>query len=47
MVDDMERRGPADLLLFFIMLVLLAVGLIMVLSSSSYDAMLTYDHSLY
>ena len=47
MVDDMERRGPADLLLFFIMLVLLAVGLIMVLSSSSYDAMLTYDDSLY
>ena len=47
MVNEMERRGPADLLLFFIMLVLLAVGLIMVLSSSSYDAMLTYGDSLF
>ncbi len=46
-VYDMERRGPADLLLFFITLVLLAVGLIMVLSSSSYDAMLTYGDSLF
>ncbi|MBQ3508904.1 MAG: putative lipid II flippase FtsW [Peptococcaceae bacterium] len=44
---DMERRGPADLLLFFITLVLLAVGLIMVLSASSYDAMLTYGDALF
>ena len=43
----MERRGPADLLLFFITLVLLAVGLIMVLSASSYDAMLTYGDALF
>ena len=43
----MERRGPADLLLFFITLVLLAVGLIMVLSSSSYDAMLTNGDALF
>ncbi len=43
----MERRGTPDLLLFFITLVLLAVGLIMVLSSSSYAAMLTYDDALY
>lgn len=43
----MERKGPADLLLFFIMLVLLAIGLIMVLSASSYDALLNYDDALY
>ena len=43
----MERKGPADLLLFFIMLVLLAIGLIMVLSASSYDALLHYDDALY
>jgi len=43
----MERKGPADLLLFFITLVLLAIGLIMVLSASSYDAMLHYDTALY
>lgn len=43
----MERRGPADLLLFFITLVLLAIGLVMVLSSSSYDAMLTYGDALF
>ena len=39
----MEHKGPADLLLFFIMLVLLAIGLIMVRSASSYDALLHYD----
>lgn len=43
----MERRGPADLLLLFITLVLLAIGLIMVLSASSYDAMLTNGDALY
>ena len=43
----MERRGPADLLLFFITLVLLSIGLIMVLSSSSYDALLTYGDALF
>lgn len=43
----MERKGPADLLLFFITLVLLSIGLIMVLSASSYDALLTYDDALF
>lgn len=43
----MERKGPADLLLFFITLVLLAIGLIMVLSSSSYDALLHNGDALF
>lgn len=43
----MERRGPADLLLFFITLMLLAIGLIMVLSASSYRALLEYDDALF
>lgn len=43
----MERRGPADLLLFFITLVLLAIGLIMVLSASSYEAMIDYNDALH
>lgn len=43
----MERKGPADLLLFFITLILLAIGLIMVLSASSYAALLTYDDALF
>ena len=43
----MERKGPADLLLFFITLMLLSIGLIMVLSASSYDALLHYDNALY
>lgn len=43
----MERKGPIDLLLLFITLMLLTIGLIMVLSSSSYDAMLSYGDALY
>ena len=43
----MERKGPADLLLFFITLVLLSIGLIMVLSASSYDALLHNGDALY
>lgn len=43
----MERKGSADLLLFFITLVLLAIGLIMVLSASSYDALLHNEDALY
>lgn len=43
----MERRGPIDLLLLFITLILLTIGLIMVLSSSSYDSMLSYGDALY
>jgi len=35
-----EKRGTADMLMFFITLVLLAVGLVMVLSSSSYNALI-------
>lgn len=44
---QVERKGPADLLLFFITLMLLSIGLIMVLSASSYDALLHYDNALY
>ena len=43
----MERKGPGDLLLFFITLVLLSIGLIMVLSASSYDALLHNGDALY
>lgn len=43
----MERKGPADLLLFFITLVLLSIGLIMVLSASSYDALLHNGDALF
>ena len=46
-VVAVERRGPADLLLFFITLVLLAIGLIMVLSASSYEAMIDYNDALH
>ncbi len=43
----MERKGPADLLLFFVTLLLLAIGLVMVLSASSYDGLLHYNDALY
>ena len=43
----MERKGPADVMLFFITMVLLAIGLIMVLSASSYDALLHYNDALF
>lgn len=42
-----KSEGPADILLFFITLVLLAIGLIMVLSASSYDALLNYGDALF
>lgn len=42
-----ERKGSADPLLFFITLVLLAFGLIMVLSASSYDALVHNGDALY
>lgn len=37
----MERRGQPDHILFFITMVLITIGLIMVLSASSYDALLS------
>ena len=43
----MERRGQPDHLLFFITMALLVIGLIMVLSASSYDAILHYDDAFY
>ncbi len=43
----MEKKGQPDLLLFFVTLVLLIVGLIMVLSASSYEAMLDYNDALH
>ena len=43
----MERRGQPDHLLFFITMALLVIGLIMVLSASSYDALLHYDDAFY
>jgi len=43
----MNKKGQPDLLLFFVTLVLLIIGLIMVLSASSYKAMLDYNDALY
>ena len=43
----MNKKGQPDLLLFFVTLMLLIVGLIMVLSASSYEAMLEYDDALH
>ena len=43
----MEKKNQPDLVLFLITLVLLIIGLIMVLSASSYEAMLDYDDALY
>lgn len=42
-----EYRGAADVMLFFITLVLLAVGMVMVLSASSYNALVHYHDALY
>lgn len=43
----MERRGQPDHLLFFITMVLFVIGLIMVLSASSYDALLHNEDPLF
>ena len=43
----MPKRGQPDLLLFFVTLVLLIVGLIMVLSASSYEALIEYNDALH
>ncbi|MBQ2837202.1 MAG: putative lipid II flippase FtsW [Peptococcaceae bacterium] len=43
----MDKKNQPDLVLFLITLVLLIIGLIMVLSASSYEAMLDYDDALH
>lgn len=43
----MNKKGQPDLLLFFVTLILLVIGLIMVLSASSYEALLNYNDALY
>ena len=43
----MERKHKMDTLLLLITLVLIAIGLIMVLSSSSYDGLINYDNPLF
>ena len=43
----MEKKNQPDLVLFFVTLMLLIIGLIMVLSASSYEAMLDYNDALH
>lgn len=43
----MNKKGQPDLLLFFVTLILLVIGLIMVLSASSYEALLDYNDALH
>lgn len=43
----MDKKKQPDVLLFFVTLVLLIVGLIMVLSASSYEALLEYNDALF
>ncbi|MBQ2004127.1 MAG: FtsW/RodA/SpoVE family cell cycle protein, partial [Peptococcaceae bacterium] len=43
----MEHKNQPDLVLFFVTLMLLIIGLIMVLSASSYEAMLDYNDALH
>ena len=43
----MEKKNQPDLVLFFVTLMLLIIGLIMVLSASSYEAMLDYGDALH
>lgn len=42
-----EKRGQPDHLLFYITMLLLTIGIIMVLSSSSYQAMLENKDAYY
>ncbi len=43
----MNKKGQPDLLLFFVTLVLLIIGLVMVLSASSYEALIEFDDALH
>ena len=43
----MNRKGQPDLFVFFVTLILLIIGLIMVLSASSYEALIEYNDALH
>ena len=41
-----KNYGTIDKMLLYVTLVILAIGLVMVFSASSYEAMITYKNSL-